>query len=640
MPSQSLQNFLRSVAAFCLLVLAVTFSSRLVLIIWLNKHFSTPNDVLQVIMGGLRVDFAVLGQLLLLPIALFLLIQLMPAIRKLAVAMINIWLLFWFSLIVFMEASTIPFIQEYGVRPNRLFIEYLNAPNTVFDMLIHGFLLELLSVLVISTVLISQFLKRFTWVSYKSGPLTLKQSATNSLTLISIFLVAVIVGRSGLQHRPLNPAMVAFSNDRLLNSLPLNSAYSVGFAAYRYKNDDKSDLNYGALDKTTMLSIVQHYIDPQQSFEQSELPTLHKISPLVPSPNGKNLIIIVEESLGAQFVSSLGGRDLTPYIDSWKDKSWFFDNFYATGIRSARGLEAIVTGFLPTAATSVLKRPKAQQNFFTLAQILKEQGYYSSFIYGGEGHFDNMKGFFLANGFDRVIDQNDFENPQFEATWGVSDEDLFNKAFSLLIKEQNKPQFMLVFSSSNHTPFEIPSGKIDTIPGDEQANAIKYADFALGNFLSQLENSNQLKKSVIAVAADHDARVKGASLVPIEHYHIPAFIISNDIPAHEDERISSQIDLAPTLLSLLGLSVDVPLIGHDLTKEIPLDMQRAIMQYGENQAFMTKEAVVFLQPDKPLKFEASSAKLTSTNEQTLKQAALAHANIANWLYQRQKYRLH
>jgi len=93
-----------------------------------------------------------------------------------------------------------------------------------------------------------------------------------------------------------------------------------------------------------------------------------------------------------------------------------------------RGIEAVVAGFPPTPAESVVKLSLSQQHFTTLASLVKDKGYETTFIYGGESHFDNMRSFFMGNGFNRVIEEKDYIEPTFKGSWGVSDEDLFNRA--------------------------------------------------------------------------------------------------------------------------------------------------------------------------------------------------------------------
>jgi hypothetical protein len=129
----------------------------------------------------------------------------------------------------------------------------------------------------------------------------------------------------------------------------------------------------------------------------------------------------------------------------------------------------------------VLKLPGSQANFYTAASTLGDAGYTSYFIYGGEAHFDNMSGFFLNNGFDKVIDQNDYIDSQFSGTWGVSDQDLFAKADETL-RQSKTPTFIVAFTSSFHSPYEFPDDQIVLVdePKETKRNAIKYADHALG----------------------------------------------------------------------------------------------------------------------------------------------------------------
>src|SRR5690606_21594174 len=140
-----------------------------------------------------------------------------------------------------------------------------------------------------------------------------------------------------------------------------------------------------------------------------------------PSWQPKSLVIILEESLGAQFIGHLGGLPLSPNLDRLSTDAWTFTRMYATGTRSVRGIEAVVAGFPPSPAQAVVKQPEAQQDFYTLAETLAARGYDTTFYYGGESHFDNMRGFFFGNGFGRVIDQNDYPAPGFTGSWGVSD---------------------------------------------------------------------------------------------------------------------------------------------------------------------------------------------------------------------------
>lgn len=590
-----------------------------------------------ILIGGLRIDVATLSMLIGIPALLLTWQQLVPTRGRLTSQFIRWWCWIGCLLLLFMEIITPSFITEFNARPNRLFFEFLMSPKEVSGMLFKGYWPVLMVVIMVLTL---AAWKTRAWLSdqphQRAGI-----NGTSVLAMLGIVCVLTLGARSGFQHRPINPAMVAFGQDRLLNSLPLNSTYGLFYAMYQLKNEASAAKLYGSLNDQEMLKLIRGNMSEGAHFVDQDIPTLHRIKP-VNAFSKKNLIVVVEESLGAQFVGSLGGKPLTPNIDHWSKKGWSFTRLYATGTRSARGLEAITTGFLPSPARAVLKLPKAQERFYTLARTLNQAGYESSFIYGGESHFDNMKGFFLANGFNTVIDQTDFSEPEFVGTWGVSDEDLFNQALAYLTEPSEQPKFSVIFSSSNHVPFEFPDHKIELYDADKNTvnNAVKYADYALGQFLNQLEQTGLLQSSLVLVVADHDARVTGADWVPIEHFHIPGFIIGAGIEPTLDDTLASQIDLAPTLLSLLGLELPHPMIGIDLS-QLPIHKRgRAIMQYGDYQAYMTDDNMVVLRPEESaLTFVKQGSDWVPSKPSEINDIALAHASFASWAYDHHRYRL-
>jgi phosphoglycerol transferase MdoB-like AlkP superfamily enzyme len=305
-----------------------------------------------------------------------------------------------------------------------------------------------------------------------------------------------------------------------------------------------------------------------------------------------------------------------------------------------RGLEAVVAGFPPTVSDAALRLSGAQSNFFTMAQVLKQQGYRSSFIYGGEAHFDNMKSFFLGNGFDDLYDLPTFKNPAFVGTWGASDEDMFNKLHALLDAKDQQPSFTLAFSVSNHSPWEYPSGRIDP-DGDPATveNTVRYADWAIGQFFDRARQSHYWDNTVFLIVADHDSRVGGASLVPLRHFHIPALILGADVAARRDDRLISQIDLPTTLLSIMGVHCEHPMIGRDLTKN---GGDRAMMQYQDAYGYLKGDKLVVLEPyldASQYRYQAPETYTPMPLEPDLAREALAHALWPNWAYRNQGYTL-
>lgn len=241
--------------------------------------------------------------------------------------------------------------------------------------------------------------------------------------------------------------------------------------------------------------------------------------------------------------------------------------------------------------------------------MLERHGYQTSFLYDGESHFDNMKRFFLANGFQTIIDENDYEDPTFTGSWGVSDEDLFDRAHDVFSNAGEQAFFSLVFTSSNHTPFDIPENRVSESSYGPRETAIKYADHALGRFFDKARESSYWENTVFLIVADHNVAITGGKLVPVERYRIPGVIVGGTVEPGRIPGIASQIDLLPTLLSLIGLSSDHPGIGRDLTlPENAAGAGRAMMQFGELQAYMEEDRVVVLQPDiAPMTFRVDPA---------------------------------
>lgn len=639
--AQQLGPFWLSVV-FVISSLLILTLSRIALIIWQIDRVNDIDAWLSIIIGGLRVDISTVSYISAIPAILACLTLFISHITKLVKCFSIMWYSAFLILLVYLEVITPTFINEYDLRPNRLLIEYLIYPKEVMAMLFSGYKLEILLsslALLITAIVGFRFLKS-QWCD-KTAVKGLKRAA---LAVCAILLV-LLGARSSLGHRPLNPAMVSFSTDHLLNTLALNSTYSAAFAIKQMQLENSAASYYGDMPQQDIYQNIRaNTLHAIEDFTDNHIPTA-SFKQASYSGKPKNLVILLQESLGARFVGGLGGLPLTPNLDKLMQQGWNFSELYATGTRSVRGIEAVITGFPPTPSRAVVKLDKSQRDFFTIASLLKKHNYHTQFVYGGEAHFDNMKSFFLGNGFNEIVDSDDFEKIDFEGSWGASDEDLYDQAHLELEKlsAQDQPFFSLVFTSSNHSPFEYPDGKIEPYdsPKHTRNNAAKYSDFALGKFFEEARHSSYWDDTIFLVVADHDSRVFGAELVPVKHFRIPGVIIGKDIKPRQDTRLVSQIDLAPTLLSLIGISDVTPMLGHDLTQEIPVEKQRALMQYDKNFAYMSPSEITVLQPNlEPRGFVRVGNKLTEIPiAQTFIDRAKAHALFGSLAYSKQLYQL-
>ncbi|THF63040.1 LTA synthase family protein [Pseudothauera nasutitermitis] len=627
--------------------LLVLSASRIGLMLWQWERVAATGIAGRMLLQGVRVDLIQVGLLVVPPLLLAPVLATAPGWRlwrRLTWA----WAIFGLTLLVFLELATPGFIGEYDTRPNRLFVEYLKYPNEVLSMLWLGFRVHLLAGLVFTAVAAWAFTSLMRpWL----GEARRGRHWQLWLSWPFVFLLAAFAIRSTTDHRPANPALFALTTDTMVNSLILNSTWSVTHAIYNLKHESGSSEIYGRMGEDEILDTVFAARGLQRPPAGSPLPTLTLLEPTRPRERPLNLVIVLEESLGATFVESLGGLPVTPELEKLKEQGWWFEQLYATGTRSVRGIEAVTAGFLPTPAQSVVKLSLSQENFFSLAEPLRRRGYLTEFIYGGESHFDNMRSFFKGNGFTRIVDQNDYPAPRFKGSWGVSDEDLFDRAHAEISRHhaEGKPFFTLVFTSSNHAPFEFPDGRIELYDSDKatENNAVKYADHALGRFFEKARQSDYWRDTLFLVVADHDIRVRGDTAVPIERFHIPGLILGADIEARRLRTVASQVDLPVTLLSLMGIRTEHPMIGRDLSAEAADVPGRAMMQYEQNYAWMEGDRVVVLRPDQPPlfgRYERSGKRLVTGDApppdgEAFARRALAHSLLPAWLYRERLYRL-
>ena len=318
----------------------------------------------------------------------------------------------------------------------------------------------------------------------------------------------------------------------------------------------------------------------------------------VPAIN-KNIVVIAVESLSADFLAAYGNEDgITPNLDTLIEKSLVFDNLYAAGNRSVRGLEALTLCLPPSAGESIIKRP-GNEGLFSTGTVLRANGYTTTFIYGGDSYFDNMRTYFSGNGFE-IIDKASYpkEDITFANIWGTCDEDSYRMALKEFDRkaESGTPFHAIIFTISNHRPYTFPEGKI-TYDGEMKSRsaAVKYTDFAIGQFLAEASRKPWFGNTVFVIVADHCASSAGKTSIPVDKYHIPAIVYSPGfIRPQRVEKLCSQIDLMPTVFSLLHFSYDSKFYGQNILA--PEYNQRAFMATYQDLGYYSDDVLTVLSP--------------------------------------------
>lgn len=638
-------SYLKPLAYFILIGLAIMTIFRLGFFFLYNDRITQVDDYYKIFPLGLRIDLIIMCYLSFIPAVL---LTFMPqSSDKITQKILAVYFCIFIFLIFITEVFTPEFIDQYDTRPNKIFLEYLIYPKEIGTMLIKARPWTGVITIIVMALCIWGLIK----ISPKVFKLTLPKDKTR-LIIFPILGFLLFCGARGslTSRRPINASNSVFSNDQLVNILGVNSFYTVAYAGYSLKNEVEPTKLYGKMDEAEAYDRVKKYMNvTPESFTDSEIPLLHIQKPDSTLQRPYNLVIFLQESLGAEYVGALGGLPLTPNLDQLAKEGLLFTNLYCTGTRSVRGIEAVTTGFLPSPSESVVKLSNAQHGFFTLAELLKNKGYATSFIYGGMANFDNMASFFSGNGFSDIIDEQVLDNDNLQyalkATWGYSDEDVVTKANEYFKSQGDKPFFSLMFSSSNHEPFEFPDGRIELYeqPQATVHNAMKYADFAIGKFFELAKKEDYFKNTVFVVIADHNTRTYGQSLVPINKFHIPAVVIApNVVPNSKYNKLASQIDIPPTLMNLIGMEIETPMPGRDLIS-LPDSIEgRSIMQFYDINAFRVGNKVVIMQPNKePLQFDMKSdTELVPTAvDPEFAKDALGHVLSAYYMYKGKKYKL-
>ena len=565
----------RFAVLFSILSLYILFSTliRIGFLFW----SSTDLDfnlfyILRAFFTGFCYDFAV-GTLFLLLYSIYILVFPKRWIgSRFDKIFTYVYLAIVLLIIYFSLLAEIPFWDEFGVRFNFIAVDYLIYTYEVISNINESYPLPLIIfVLVALIVLTFVFLqKRKIFRNTFSD----KRPISKRFALFSVLIPALILSLI------LKNKQADFSNNLVLNELGKNGTFSF-FSAFK-SNELDYETFYPKIDDKEAYSVLKkNLLQENQTYNSNKWDDISRITK---SENEQrpNVILIAIESFSGDFLKAFGNKDnLTPNYDKLANESIFFTNLYATGTRTVRGMEALTLSVPPTPGNSIVRRPD-NQNLFSVATIFKEKNYQPYFIYGGDGYFDNMNNFFGGQGFD-IVDRNRgnplsddiktqrFNIPDnevsFENAWGICDEDLYKQSIKYADKSSklNKPFFQFVMTTSNHKPYTFPAGKIDLPQGDRNG-AVKYTDYALGKFLADAKTKSWFKNTVFVIVADHCASSAGKWEINIDKHHIPAIIYNLPQKAEKINRLTSQIDLMPTLFGYLGWNYTTSLYGKDINQ--------------------------------------------------------------------------
>ncbi len=505
----------------------------------------------------------------------------------------------------FDAVAEILFWNEFAVRFNFISVDYLVYRREVTDNIVESYPLPLLlsAVLIVTTVVYLVVRRRIAEALRVTD--TWWQRGTIAAVLWALPLSAFLLVDQ-------NPRQ-GFANN-FQKELASNGPYQM-IAAFRNNELDYMQWypSYSADEVTRNLR--REVAEAGAVFTSDEPYNIRRHITAGGPTKRLNVVLIMVESLSAKFLGIYGNdQGLTPRLDALADQALRFDHFYATGTRTTRGLEAVTLSMPPTPGRSIVKRLGKEKGFWSLGNVLRQQGYQTAFLYGGRGYFDNMNSFFAGNGYE-VVDLTSMpaDDVSFTNAWGMADEDLYrltlNQADSAFAR--GAPFFFHVMTTSNHRPYTYPEGRIDIPSGTGRTGAVKYTDWAIGDFIERAREKPWFENTLFVILADHTAGAAGKTDLPVDRYRIPLLIYSPaQVEPDHVQVIASQIDLAPTLLAMLNLSYDSFFFGKNAL-DMEISEGRALIGTYQHLGLYSDGVLSVLEPQGGIKQQLRPERKTS-----------------------------
>jgi len=482
---------------------------RIALLVKQWADIDTPIvQILYAFVMGVIYDSAFYAYLL-IPFTLYLVV--MPqrwyghSISKMISAIVFLISLYGLFFLILAEWT---FWDEFGVRFNFIAVDYLIYTHEVVQNIIESYPLgKLLTGVFVITVSVFLMVRHHFAVTFQN-----EETFSRRIKIAGLLFLLPIVSYFSI-HR----TTYQFSQNTYLNEIAANGGYQF-FSAFR-----NNELNYRQFYRLADDAQLSQKIKTQLSVTNESLYDI-KRQITADGPEKKlNIVLITVESLSADYLTKFGNKNkITPFMDNWFQDGALFTNFYATGTRTIRGLEALTLSIPPTAGQSIVKRPD-NEKLFNLGHVLQERGYDTAFLYGGMGYFDNMNAFYEGNGY-RILDQNQFtsEEVTFKNAWGVSDDIIFNRTIKEADNDfsQDKPFFFQIMTTTNHRPYSYPEGKIDIPSGKSREGAVKYTDYAIQEFIKTAKTKPWFDNTIFVMVADHCAGSARKTDLPVDKYHI------------------------------------------------------------------------------------------------------------------------
>lgn len=352
--------------------------------------------------------------------------------------------------------------------------------------------------------------------------------------------------RGGITVSTMNTGQAYYSQNAYLNHSAVNPLFSLlesithqeDFASqYRFMKDKEADKIFATMTSTS---------------NENTYPLLNEATFKKGTPD---ILIVIMESFASDIMPSMGSyKDVAVCLDSIAQQSILFTRFYANSFRTDRGMVSILSGYPAQPTTSIMRYPRKTSQLPSIARNLaKYKNYKTTYYYGGDADFCNMRSYLVSQGYQHIISDANFPIEDKLSKWGVPDHIVAARMMEDIKAQQNekRPMLRILQTSSSHEPFEVPYHRLK----DKRLNAFAYTDSVMGAIVREYRKQPRWKNTLIVFVPDHVGGYKeNLNDHDRSRYQIPLILAGGAISRPMKVGIiGSQHDIAATLLGQLGV---------------------------------------------------------------------------------------
>lgn len=541
-------KLIKSFLKYILFWLVLFTTQRLLFFTYHYKQISEASisDQCWLFIKGIRLDLSMSGYFLLVPILLLIIQWFTPKKSILLDKIVSIYTIILVVVVVLIGIIDLSIYKEWGTKINSRAIEFLLlSPGEAIAS-------STSSPVVFSSIIFIVQIILFVWlyIRYFKFEYDQKLHLFWRFTLLPVFaFIGVMMMRGGLQLAPINQSAAYFSKYTSVNHASLNTEWNLMHSVI--ENHFSNANPYAFMDTNEATRVVDSLYNAHNNDTSSILKTAKP-----------NIVFVVLESFTSDVVEHFGGEiGVCPNLSKLADEGLSFTNVYASGDRTDKGIIAILSGFPSQAVRTIIQQPDKFEKLPSLPKTLSNNGYSTTFFYGGESEFANFKSYLVSTGIEKIIDKNDFSANQMNSKWGAHDGYLFEKSLYDL-KKQKEPFFSVILTLSSHEPFEIPVSTPYT--GEDLPSkfrkAAHYTDQCIGEFIENAKKETWYKNTLFVFVADHGHRLpkEYEKAYDVHKFRIPLLfygeVLKDEYKAKKITSIGSQTDISKTILSQLNIA--------------------------------------------------------------------------------------